>query len=50
MRSPGHVGIVLENTNQKVSFIHSSSVGGVKISVVQGTRYADRLLEVRRVL
>jgi cell wall-associated NlpC family hydrolase len=49
VREPGHVGIVVSNPGElPVRFVHSSSNGGVKISEVQGTRYADRLLEVRR--
>ncbi len=46
-RSPGHVGIVLRNDNCLVSFIHSSSNGGVKISTVE-RGYATRFLGVRR--
>ena len=48
-RTPGHVGIVTSESGP-IQFIHSSSNGGVKISEVHGTRYAARLLEVRRIL
>ncbi|MER2998271.1 C40 family peptidase [Pontibacter populi] len=49
-RTPGHVGIVISEPGDTISFVHSSSNGGVKISKVQGTRYDVRFLEVRRVL
>lgn len=49
-RTPGHVGIVISEPGDTISFVHSSSNGGVKISKVQGTRYDIRFLEVRRVL
>lgn len=49
VREPGHVGIVISDQGElPIRFVHSSSNGGVKISEVQGTRYADRLLQVRR--
>lgn len=51
LREPGHVGIVISAPGDDViEFIHSSSVGGVKISQVEGSRYDDRLLQIRRVL
>ena len=50
VREPGHVGIVISAPGDTISFVHSSSNGGVKISKVQGTRYDVRFLEVRRVL
>src|SRR5688572_3467341 len=50
IRKPGHVGIVIKNTNKEISFVHASSNGGVKISQVEGTNYERRFLEVRRVL
>jgi len=50
VREPGHVGIVISEPGDTISFVHSSSNGGVKISKVQGTRYDVRFLEVRRVL
>lgn len=50
VRTPGHTGIILSTTNDTISFIHSSSNGGVKISKVEGTRYNDRFLGIRRVL
>ncbi|MEJ8755471.1 C40 family peptidase [Pontibacter sp. H259] len=50
VREPGHVGIVISEPGDTISFVHSSSNGGVKVSKVQGTRYDVRFLEVRRVL
>jgi cell wall-associated NlpC family hydrolase len=50
IRKPGHVGIVIKNTNKEISFVHASSNGGVKISQVEGTNYERRFLEIRRVL
>lgn len=50
VREPGHVGIVISEPGDTITFVHSSSNGGVKISKVQGTRYDVRFLEVRRVL
>lgn len=49
-RTPGHVGIVITNPPKSVQFVHSSSNGGVKVSSVEGTNYAKRLLDVRRVI
>jgi cell wall-associated NlpC family hydrolase len=52
-RRPGHVGIVVENTDGKIKFIHCSSAKshyGVVISDLTNTNYAKRVLEVRRVL
>jgi hypothetical protein len=46
------VGIVVENTDGNIQFIHCSSAKshyGVVISTLNGTNYAKRLLEVRRV-
>ena len=50
VREPGHVGIVISSPGDTVSFVHSSSNGGVKISQVEGSGYDLRFLEVRRVL
>lgn len=50
VRKPGHAGIVLSAPGDTITFIHSSSNGGVKISKVEGTRYNERFLEVRRIL
>ena len=50
VREPGHVGIVISEPGDTISFVHSSSNGGVKISRVEGTRYDDRFLGIRRVL
>jgi len=52
-RVPGHVGIVLENKDCVISFIHASSSaksGGVKISSTQEVNYEKRYLAVRRIL
>ncbi|PRY12375.1 NlpC/P60 family protein [Pontibacter ummariensis] len=50
IRKPGHVGIVISAPGDTIQFVHSSSVGGVKVSKVKGTRYDTRFLGVRRVL
>ncbi|MDX5417923.1 MAG: C40 family peptidase [Hymenobacteraceae bacterium] len=50
VREPGHVGIVISEPGDTISFVHSSSNGGVKISQVEGTRYDDRFLAIRRVM
>jgi cell wall-associated NlpC family hydrolase len=47
---PGHVGVVITEKGQSPAFVHSSSVGGVKISKVEGTGYQKRFLQARRVL
>lgn len=47
---PGHVGVVITEKGQSPAFVHSSSVGGVKISKVKGTGYQKRFLQARRVL
>ncbi|MGV3639699.1 MAG: C40 family peptidase [Adhaeribacter sp.] len=49
-RKPGHVGVVITEKGQSPEFVHSSSVGGVKISKVAGTGYEKRFLQARRVL
>lgn len=49
-RTPGHVGIVISQAGQPLTFVHSSSNGGVKISEVETTNYEKRFLEIRRVL
>jgi cell wall-associated NlpC family hydrolase len=49
-RSPGHVGVVITEKSESPKFVHSSSVGGVKISKVAGTGYQKRFLQARRVL
>ena len=49
-RSPGHVGVVITEEGQSLRFVHSSSVGGVKVSKVAGTGYQKRFLQARRVL
>jgi cell wall-associated NlpC family hydrolase len=49
-RTPGHVGVVITEAGESPEFVHSSSVGGVKISKVNGTGYQQRFLQARRVL
>ncbi|MFC6999390.1 C40 family peptidase, partial [Rufibacter roseus] len=41
-RTPGHVGIVINNPPKGIQFVHSSSNGGVKVSEVKGTLYEKR--------
>lgn len=52
-RSPGHVGIVLSNNGEDISFIHSSSdkrTGGVKISSRNDAHYyKQRFIKIVRV-
>lgn len=50
VREPGHVGIIISNEDDNIEFVHSSSVGGVKVSKVEGTGYSKRFLEIRRIL
>ena len=50
VREPGHVGIVISEPGDVISFVHSSSNGGVKVSQVEGTGYERRFLGVRRVI
>lgn len=50
VREPGHVGIVISEPGDTISFVHASSNGGVKISQVEGTGYDRRFLGIRRVL
>ncbi len=50
VREPGHVGIVISSPGDTISFVHSSSNGGVKISKVEGTGYEERFLQIRRIL
>lgn len=49
-RTPGHVGIIISTDDDNIEFVHSSSVGGVKVSKVEGTGYSRRFLEIRRIL
>ena len=49
-RTPGHVGIVISEPTEPLTFVHASSNGGVKVSKVDSTGYARRFLQVRRVL
>jgi peptidoglycan DL-endopeptidase CwlO len=47
----GHVGIVISNPGEPISFIHSSSSKkhlGVIISELKGTGYVDRFIGMRR--
>jgi cell wall-associated NlpC family hydrolase len=50
VREPGHVGIVISEPGDVISFVHSSSNGGVKVSQVEGTGYEKRFLGIRRVI
>ncbi|GAB3539071.1 hypothetical protein GCM10027443_35210 [Pontibacter brevis] len=50
VRKPGHVGIIISTDEDNIEFVHSSSVGGVKVSKVEGTGYSRRFLEIRRIL
>lgn len=50
VREPGHVGIIISTEDDNIEFVHSSSVGGVKVSKVEGTGYSKRFLEIRRIL
>lgn len=50
VREPGHVGIIISTEDDDIEFVHSSSVGGVKVSKVEGTGYSKRFLEIRRIL
>ncbi|WP_347159116.1 C40 family peptidase [Pontibacter chitinilyticus] len=50
VREPGHVGIVISEPGDTITFVHASSNGGVKVSQVEGSRYNLRFLELRRVL
>lgn len=50
VREPGHVGIVISEPGDTITFVHSSSNGGVKISQVEGTGYERRFLGIRRVM
>lgn len=47
-RTPGHVGIIISTDDDNIEFVHSSSVGGVKVSKVEGTGYSRRFLQIRR--
>jgi cell wall-associated NlpC family hydrolase len=50
VREPGHVGIVISEPGDTITFVHSSSNGGVKVSQVEGTGYERRFLGIRRVI
>ncbi|MCB0516954.1 MAG: C40 family peptidase [Chitinophagales bacterium] len=53
IREAGHSGIVIENNDCSIEFIHSSSSksnNGVVISSVESTNYSVRFLQVRRVV
>jgi cell wall-associated NlpC family hydrolase len=52
-RRAGHVGIVVENNEGQIKFIHSSSSKnhyGVVITSLNDTNYTKRLLQVRRLI
>ncbi|HYG38122.1 MAG TPA: C40 family peptidase [Cytophagales bacterium] len=46
----GHVGIIVSSSNDKISFIHSSSSRGVVIDNLNSKHYKNRYRSVRRVL
>lgn len=46
----GHVGIIISNTNNNISFIHSSSSRGVVIDNLNSKHYKSRFRVIRRVL
>lgn len=48
-RQVGHVGLVISKPHEEVRFVHSSSVGGVKISELKG-HYEERILFAKRLL
>lgn len=48
VREVGHVGIVISEPGEPVSFIHSSSNGGVKISELEGY-YTTRFMFAKRI-
>lgn len=50
VREPGHVGIVISEPGDTITFVHASSNGGVKVSKVKGSGYDLRFLQLRRVL
>lgn len=53
VREAGHVGIVVENNNCVITFIHASSSkkdSGVKLNTTQEGYYEQRFLQVRRIL
>ncbi len=47
VREVGHVGIIISEPGEAVSFIHSSSNGGVKISALEGY-YSTRYMFTKR--
>ncbi|EMR01390.1 C40 family peptidase [Cesiribacter andamanensis] len=49
LREVGHVGIVISEPGEPVSFIHSSSNGGVKVSELEGY-YTTRYMFAKRML
>lgn len=48
-RQIGHVGIIISNPDEEISFVHSSSNGGVKVSQLKGY-YETRLMFAKRIL
>lgn len=46
----GHVGIVIENDNGNIRFIHSSTGRGVVIDDLESRHYGKRFIEARRFL
>ena len=51
IRTPGHVGIVISKLGElPIQFIHASSAGGVKISIIEPNHYGKRFLQARKVI
>ena len=48
-RQIGHVGIIISKPDEEISFVHSSSNGGVKVSQLEGY-YETRLMFAKRML
>ena len=47
--SVGHVGIIIENTNNEIKFIHASSSKGIMISSLNEKYFANRFVKIKRV-
>ena len=48
-RQVGHVGIIISGPEEEISFVHSSSNGGVKVSQLDGY-YQTRLMFAKRMM
>lgn len=49
-KTGGHVGIVMDNKNDDIAFIHASTSKGVVINKLSDTYYAKRFLKIVRIL